>query len=117
MLGAVETLFAMTVKVSVVLGVLLGMVAYTVYLERKVLGHIQTRRGPLYVGFHGLLQPIADGLKLFFKEDVIPESADRTLFAVAPAIAVVTALVTVAVIPFGDTASFFGRQVVGQRCV
>lgn len=109
MLESLGTLGGMLLKVVSVLGVLLGMVAYTVWLERKVLGHIQTRRGPLYVGFHGLLQPIADGIKLFFKEDVIPDGADRILFAVAPAITVGTALIAVAVVPFGETLNIFGR--------
>ncbi|MGD8394641.1 MAG: NADH-quinone oxidoreductase subunit NuoH [Candidatus Eiseniibacteriota bacterium] len=111
MLDALGTLGGMVTKVSIVLGVLLGMVAYTVWLERKVLGHIQTRRGPLYVGFHGLLQPIADGIKLFVKEDVIPDGADRVLFAIAPAITVGTALIAVAVIPFGETLTLFGHTI------
>jgi len=98
-------------KCTVVFVVLLTMVAYTVWLERKVLGHIQTRRGPLYVGFHGLLQPLADGVKLFFKEDVIPDGADRILFMIAPGITVFTALVAVAVIPFGESVTVFGREV------
>ncbi len=98
-------------KALVVFVVLLTIAAYTVYLERKVLGHIQTRRGPLYVGFHGLLQPLADVVKLLTKEDVIPDGADRGLFALAPAISVFTALVAIAVIPFGDHWTLFGHRI------
>jgi NADH-quinone oxidoreductase subunit H len=111
MLGALGTLAATAVKVSVVFGLLLGMVAYLVWVERKVLAHIQIRRGPLHVGFHGLLQPIADGVKLFLKEDVIPDGADRALFALAPAIMVATALSTFAVIPFGESVTVLGRTI------
>jgi NADH-quinone oxidoreductase subunit H len=111
MLDALGTLGATAFKVAIVFGILLTMVAYLVYVERKVLGHIQTRRGPLHVGFHGLLQPLADGVKLFLKEDVVPEGADRVLFALAPAICVATALSTIAVIPFGESVTVLGRTI------
>lgn len=111
MLGSLEMLGGLVIKVAIVFAILLTMVAYLVYVERKVLGHIQVRRGPLHVGYHGLLQPLADGVKLFLKEDVIPEGADRALFAMAPAISVATALTTIAVIPFGESVTLFGRTV------
>ena len=98
-------------KIVLVFGVLLVSVAYITLLERKVLGHMQSRLGPHRVGWHGLLQPIADGLKLFFKEDVIVTAADKVVYHLAPWIILVTALLTVAVIPFGDTVSVFGREV------
>jgi NADH-quinone oxidoreductase subunit H len=111
MLDALEMVGATALKVGVIFFVLLTMVAYLVYMERKVLGHIQMRRGPLHVGFHGLLQPLADGVKLFLKEDVTPEGADRTLFALAPGICVAAALATIAVIPFGTSATLFGKTI------
>lgn len=111
MLDALGTLGATALKVAIVFGILLTMVAYLVYVERKVLGHIQMRRGPLHVGFHGLLQPLADGVKLFLKEDVIPDGADRILFALAPGVCVATALATIAVIPFGEPLTIFGRTI------
>src|SRR5213593_3561001 len=76
-------------------------VAYATYLERKISAFIQARLGPMRVGPWGLLQPIADGLKLLVKEDFIPENADRWIFFVAPYIAVVAAFVVMAVVPFG----------------
>src|SRR6266568_3891501 len=76
-------------------------VAYATYLERKISAFIQARLGPMRVGPWGLLQPIADGLKLLTKEDFIPENADRWIFFVAPYIAVVAAFVVLAVVPFG----------------
>jgi len=111
MLDALGSLGATALKVAIIFGIFLTMVAYLVYVERKVLGHIQMRRGPLHVGFHGLLQPLADGVKLFLKEDVIPEGADRALFALAPAICVATALSTIAVIPFGESVTVLGRTI------
>jgi NADH-quinone oxidoreductase subunit H len=77
------------------------IVAYATWCERKVIGHMQTRLGPMRTGWHGLLQPIADGLKLFFKEDIIPTEATRVPFLLAPMMILVPALITVAVIPFG----------------
>lgn len=92
---------AMLVKILVVFGVTMGIVAYATWVERKVIGHMQTRLGPMYTGWHGLLQPIADGLKLFFKEDIIPDSASKVSFVLAPIMILIPALITVAVIPFG----------------
>ena len=89
------------VEIGVVLGVVLLHVAYLTYLERKILGDMQDRMGPMEVGFHGLLQPIADGLKLFFKEDIIPSGANKLIFTAAPILVLVPALIGFAVVPFG----------------
>jgi NADH-quinone oxidoreductase subunit H len=100
------------VQIALVVGVLLGMVAYLVLLERKVIAFMQVRLGPRRVGPHGLLQPIADILKLFLKEDIVPARADRLVFLLAPLILLLPALVTFAVIPFsGDSFSVFGVEV------
>jgi NADH-quinone oxidoreductase subunit H len=88
-------------KVVVVLVITLTAVAYTVLLERKVLGRIQNRWGPSRVGPFGLLQPLADGIKLFLKEDLMPLAAERPLFVIAPIIALSCALISIAVVPFG----------------
>lgn len=80
---------------------LLLAVAYLTYAERKIIGYIQGRLGPNRVGFLGLLQPIADGMKLFFKEMIMPTKASPMLYAVAPMVLFVTALAAWAVIPFG----------------
>jgi NADH-quinone oxidoreductase subunit H len=92
---------AMMVKIVTVFAVVMGIVAYATWVERKVIGHMQTRLGPMNTGWHGLLQPIADGLKLFFKEDIIPAEASKVPFVLAPMMILVPALITVAVIPFG----------------
>ncbi|MDP1761290.1 MAG: NADH-quinone oxidoreductase subunit H, partial [Deltaproteobacteria bacterium] len=86
-------------KISVVMGVLLTCVAYTVLLERKVLGFIQLRYGPNRVGPWGLLQPLADALKLLFKEDFTPPGANKYLFVMAPVITAGAAFLPFAVIP------------------
>lgn len=88
------------VKIAVVLGIGLLHVAYATYFERKVIGHMQARLGPMRVGPHGLLQPFADGIKLFFKEDIIPAQADKAVFYLAPIIFMASAMVNLAVIPF-----------------
>ena len=83
-----------------VLGALLGVVAYVTLLERKFAARMQSRVGPYRVGPHGLLQPIADGVKLLLKEDIIPADADRRIFTLAPLVFVVPCLLIFATIPF-----------------
>jgi NADH-quinone oxidoreductase subunit H len=89
------------IQIVVVLFIVLTIIAYLVYLERKVSAFIQARLGPMRVGPWGLLQPLADGLKLLLKEDIIPIKADRAVFMIAPIVSVVAALVVLAVIPWG----------------
>jgi NADH-quinone oxidoreductase subunit H len=89
------------VKIVVLLFVLLTALAYLTWFERKVVAHIQSRWGPYYVGAHGLLQPLADGLKFLFKEDVTPPASDRLIYVLAPLLALSLALTTLALIPFG----------------
>jgi NADH-quinone oxidoreductase subunit H len=96
------------VKVAIVTVVLLMCVAYTVLLERKVVGRIQNRFGPSRVGPFGLLQPLADGLKLFLKEDIMPSSVYRPLYILAPVIALACALLSIAVVPFGANIQYRG---------
>jgi NADH-quinone oxidoreductase subunit H len=91
------------ITIVVVLGVILGTCAYLIWVERKIAAYVQDRLGPNRVGPYGLLQSIADGLKLLFKEDIIPDRVDRLLFLVAPSIAIITALLAFAVVPFGPT--------------
>ncbi len=99
------------VKVLIVFTVMLLIVAYMTLMERKVLGHMQVRFGPNRVGPFGLLQPVADGIKLFFKEDITIPHANRIIYILAPAVIVVTALVSYAVIPFGDTIRIMGQSI------
>jgi NADH-quinone oxidoreductase subunit H len=89
-------------KIVVVLAVGLLHVAYATYFERKVIGHMQVRLGPMRVGPHGLLQPFADGIKLFFKEDIIPANADKAVFYLAPVIFMAAAMVNLSVIPYSQ---------------
>jgi NADH-quinone oxidoreductase subunit H len=89
------------VKIAVVLVITLTAVAYTVLLERKVLGRMQNRWGPSRVGPFGLLQPLADGIKLFLKEDLMPLAVERPLFVAAPIIALTCALISISIVPFG----------------
>jgi NADH-quinone oxidoreductase subunit H len=96
-----HSLVEATLKIVVVFAVLSGLVAYLVYLERKVLAFMQARLGPMRVGPWGILQPIADGLKLLLKEDLVPAGADRTVFLLAPVISVVAAFSVFAAIPYG----------------
>ena len=96
-------ILASVIKSAVVLVVLLTAVAYTVWLERKVVGHMQNRWGPTRVGPFGLLQPAADGLKFLFKEDLTPPHVNKPLYIAAPLIAVIFALTSIAVIPFGNS--------------
>ncbi len=98
------TVFLVTtlLKIAIVLGVILTMVAYTVMAERKVSAFIQDRIGPNRVGPFGLLQPLADGLKFLFKEDFTPGGVNKFYFTLAPALAMAPALITACVLPFGS---------------
>jgi NADH-quinone oxidoreductase subunit H len=99
------------IKSAIILVALLTAVAYTVWLERKVVGHMQNRWGPTRVGPFGLLQPAADGLKFFFKEDLTPPHVYKPLFLAAPIMAVTFALTSIAVIPFGNSFTLFGYRI------
>ncbi len=101
----------MVAKIVVVFGLMLLSVAYLTWLERKVIGDIQVRLGPMRVGPHGLLQPIADAIKLMFKEDIVPQAADRWIYLLAPTLALTPAFISFAVIPFGDRIRLFGRTI------
>src|SRR5205807_5846966 len=92
---------AAVVKIAVVMGVVLLTVAFLPLAERKVLSWMQDRMGPMEVGPYGILQPIADGIKLFFKEDIVPAGANRFLFSLAPILSLVPALIGFAVVPYG----------------
>src|SRR5918993_4463294 len=89
------------IQIGLVVTLVALWVAYATYLERKISAFMQARLGPMRVGPWGLLQPIADGLKLLTKEDFVPGNADRWIFFIAPYIAVVAAFVVMAVVPFG----------------
>ena len=99
------------IKCAVVIGVLIGTVAYTVLLERRLAAFMQNRIGPNRVGFKGLMQPFADVLKLLMKEDIVPKSANRFVHDLAPVISIGVALVTFAVIPFGNHIVLFGQDI------
>ncbi|HXF27003.1 MAG TPA: NADH-quinone oxidoreductase subunit NuoH [Bryobacteraceae bacterium] len=96
------------IKAAIVAFVLLTALAYLQWLERKLLGHIQLRPGPNRVGPHGLLQPLADVIKLVTKEGFIPSHVDKFFYLLAPFIAVTLALIPIAVIPFGPEVNIFG---------
>ena len=98
-------------KIAIVLNATLVSVTYMVLLERKVIAWAQSRLGPMRVGPYGILQPIADAVKLMIKEDITPTLADKWVFTAAPVISMVPALIVYAVIPFGPSVSLFGRQV------
>ncbi len=95
----IGTILNLTV-ILVIIGILMGLMAYLTYYERKVLGKIHYRKGPNVVGPFGLLQPIADGAKLFLKETIVPNAANKAIFFVAPAMTFMLALLAWAVIPF-----------------
>jgi len=99
------------VKCVVILFAMLTVVSYLIYAERKVAGHMQARTGPNRVGPLGLFQPLADVGKLFFKEEFIPDGANKVVFHVAPILAVVPAIVTFSVIPFGAQSAMVATDV------
>ena len=101
----------LVVKLGVVLVLLLLAAAYIVWVERKLLGRLQVRYGPNRAGRFGLLQPLADLIKLMTKEDTVPEAADRKIFLLAPAVVGTTAILIFAVIPFGSVWVLWGKSI------
>src|SRR6185369_2726335 len=99
------------IKTVIAVVVLLTAVAYSVWLERKVVGHMQNRWGPTRVGPFGLLQPLADGIKFIFKEDLTPPHVYKPLYIAAPMIAVICALTSISVIPIGNAVHIFGHDI------
>lgn len=97
--------------IIVVVSASLVVAMYTTFAERKVAAILQDRKGPNRAGPFGILQPLADGLKLFFKEEIIPNFSSKFLFILGPALAMITALMTSAVIPWGDKVELFGRTI------
>jgi NADH-quinone oxidoreductase subunit H len=104
-------LLATLVKIAVIAGALQGSVAFMTWVERRVSGWIQDRKGPNRVGPFGLLQPIADGLKFILKEDIIPPGVHKPLYVLAPALALVPALTAFCVIPFGTALIIAGHRI------
>ncbi|MDA0999426.1 MAG: NADH-quinone oxidoreductase subunit NuoH [bacterium] len=99
------------IKVVVVFFGLLLLAAYMTWMERRVFGLLQVRYGPNRVGPAGLLQPIADGIKLMFKESLIPAQADKAIYLLAPIVTLIPAMSAMAVVPFGDSITVLGRKV------
>jgi len=99
------------ILIVVVISASLVIAMYTTFAERKVAAILQDRRGPNRAGPFGLLQPLADGLKLFFKEEIIPDFSNKFLFILGPALAMLTAMMTSAIIPWGDKVELFGREI------
>lgn len=99
------------VLIIIVVMASLGIAMYTTFAERKVAAILQDRRGPNRAGPFGLLQPLADGLKLFFKEEIIPNLSSKFLFILGPSLAMLTAVMTGAIIPWGDSVHFFDRDI------
>jgi NADH-quinone oxidoreductase subunit H len=89
------------IKIVIIFGGVMGALAYLTWVERKIMARVQMRPGPTRVGPFGLLQPLADGMKFLFKEDVIPTNANTFLFLAAPVLSLVPAMLSFAVIPFG----------------
>jgi len=98
------------VKIILLVLIVLTADAYLTWLERKVIGHIQARWGPYRVGPHGLLQPLADGIKFILKEDPLPEGVDKKAYFFAPFLTLMLALTSLAVIPFGPDITVFGYR-------
>src|SRR5262245_42677290 len=107
----IDTFAIPLLKIVIVLNATLVGVTYMVLLERKVIAWAQSRLGPMRVGPYGVLQPVADAVKLILKEDITPVRSDRWVFTAAPIISMVPALIVYAVIPFGPEVTLFGRKV------
>ncbi|PWB74737.1 NADH-quinone oxidoreductase subunit NuoH [candidate division GN15 bacterium] len=108
-----EMIVASSIKVIIVMLAVLTGCAYATYMERKVVAFMQHRIGPSYAGPYGLLQPIADAIKMAFKEDVVPDKVERITYALAPIASFVPSLLVFAVVPFSADFTLVGRQVTG----
>src|ERR1041385_4482114 len=97
------------IKIALIAFILLTALAYLQWVERKVIAHVQVRMGPSRVGPHGLLQPLADGIKLITKEGVVPPHVNKFFYLAAPFFAVFMALISISVIPFGTEVTIFGH--------
>src|SRR5215212_4830458 len=102
------------IKIGVIFGVLMTTLAYLQWVERKVIAHIQVRPGPYNVGPHGLLQPLADVIKLITKEDLIPPYVNKPLYRAAPFLAITMALLSISGIPFGPKSTVAGYDTLMQ---
>ncbi|MDH4034967.1 MAG: NADH-quinone oxidoreductase subunit NuoH [candidate division Zixibacteria bacterium] len=109
--GMLEVALISSIKVIFVIAVVMTGCAYSTYMERKVVARLQHRMGPTYAGPYGLLQPIADAVKLIFKEDIVPNRVEHIIFALAPIVSFVPALLTFVVVPFGGEIELFGYQI------
>ena len=98
------------IKIALILAIVPGYVAVITYAERKIIAFMQVRLGPMRVGPYGLLQMVADPLKLLLKEDIVPERADRWIFTLAPVICLIPAFIVLAVIPFGSSITIRKRS-------
>src|SRR5471030_965251 len=107
-------IFITLIKAFVVFAVLMTTLAYLQWVERKVIAHIQVRPGPYRVGPHGLLQPLADVIKLLTKEDLLPSYVNKPLYLAAPFLAITMALLSISVIPFGPVIEVFGYKTAMQ---
>ncbi len=108
-----EMILLSSIKVIVVVVAVLTGCAYATYMERKVVAIMQHRIGPSYAGPYGLLQPLADAIKMAFKEDIVPDNVEKVTYALAPLLAFIPSLLSFAVVPFSADFSLVGREITG----